>query len=82
VRASFYIQSVILGACIVFSEKSVRNVLTILSNTALISVRSTECKEVGDALSTLILTNLAYCAITIYEGFFRKDPSDQLSFYE
>jgi hypothetical protein len=51
-------------------------------NTALISVRSTDRKEVGDALSTLIVTNLAYCAITIYEGFFKKGPIDQLSFYE
>jgi hypothetical protein len=48
----------------------------------LISVRSTDRKQVGDALSTLIVTNLAYCAVTIYEGFFKKGAMEQLSFYE
>jgi hypothetical protein len=37
-------------------------------NPALLSVRSAERGQIEDALTTLIVTNLAYCAITIYQG--------------
>jgi hypothetical protein len=49
-----------------------------LMQTALLSARTDEKSHIADALTTLNVTNLAYCAITVYQAFIKP----QIALYE
>lgn len=77
VRTSFYAQAVLLG---VFTSLKISWICSLMANeTALLAARSNNQNEITDALTTLIVTNLAICVTTLYLGL-KSDPD--LNLYE